>query len=253
VPDAIDTYAVKFDKRVPEGLSKLYQSERWQAGTSYTDARSEYLNTQVSLIALVQSAVIQMAPTYPGYPSFLIPDSTKTIRWIVDNEAFLTLESSETQNATVPMVSFEKIELDVENIITSVGEEPFENGIVTKFSESIQSIIIEHGDTAVRAISHYILDGTTNPEVAGEALRWVGELDDNATYHSRRNLLEKALVEGATPLVRDGANIGLAQMDDPRSIPYFKQAIKNEKSDLNRKLLIQTLEQLENTLKCHNS
>lgn len=152
-----------------------------------------------------------------------------------------------------PEISFEKIELDVENIFVAAREETFENGMITKFSHGILSIVRQHGDSAIDALKFFILNEKVNPEIAGEALRWLGDMDDEPTYLSRRDLLEKALAECSSPMVKDGANIGLAFMDDPHAIPFLRMAIKAEKNKMFCELYQQTLDQLENTKKCLNS
>lgn len=79
----------------------------------------------------------------------------------------------------------------------------------------------------------------------GFLLRMLGDMDLAETHDCRRELLEHVLLCSPVPNIRDAANIGLSLMDDPKSIPVFKKAIKKEKSVLLSKVLKKTLCQLE--------
>ena len=82
---------------------------------------------------------------------------------------------------------------------------------------------------------------------------WLGDMDHRPTYTYRRSLLEKALGGASSVVIRDGANNGLAFMDDPHAIPVLKKAIKGARCAVLRQALEQTLAQLERTKKCLDS
>jgi hypothetical protein len=75
-------------------------------------------------------------------------------------------------------------------------------------------------------------------------------MDHSATYKYRQWLLTTALSKCKSPIIRDGASLGLAFMDDPATIPFLEKAISSEQSPLLRKLMKRTLDQLKDTLKC---
>jgi hypothetical protein len=69
-------------------------------------------------------------------------------------------------------------------------------------------------------------------------------MEDLKSYEFRRWLLERSLT---LPLgvVKDGAILGLASMDDKHAIPYLKEATENESSTEIKQDMEQVLEQLE--------
>jgi hypothetical protein len=108
------------------------------------------------------------------------------------------------------------------------AEESFEDGMISKFSSEICSLVINKGDFAILEISHLILKEKVAPELASEALRWLGRVDDDNTYLSRSWLLQRSL-GSSSAYVRDGAALGMASMNDASAIPSLEKAIECEK------------------------
>jgi hypothetical protein len=142
------------------------------------------------------------------------------------------------------------ISSEINSIFDEAEPEEFEDGMQNPFAERLLNKVREYGDYAIVEICHIILNEKSNPECAAEALKWLGNMDHNTTYKYRQWLLTSALNKCNSPIVRDGANLGLAFMDDPATIPYLEKAINSEASPLLRKLMKQTFDQLENTRKC---
>ncbi|MGL5872036.1 MAG: hypothetical protein ACRC2R_06655 [Xenococcaceae cyanobacterium] len=133
----------------------------------------------------------------------------------------------------------------IEALFWSAKEEYFEDGMESKFSDKLISTINNYGNHAIEVIICLIVYGKVSPEVAGEALRWLGRIENPETYQYRRWLLERSL-SLSSPIVKDGAILGLASMDDKHAISYLKRAIENEKDCLELNSDIeQVLEQLE--------
>ena len=127
-------------------------------------------------------------------------------------------------------------------LFRDADSETFHDGMDSRFSVRLHRIILDYGVDAVEALEG-VLDGA-NVEVAGEALRQAGYVDDAETHKARLSLLERAL---ASPDVniRDGASIGMEAMDDPAAVGSLHAAIKNEPCDWLRQYLREVLAQLQ--------
>lgn len=156
-------------------------------------------------------------------------------------------QPNRTDTAYIEKISQADVTDKVESIFRAVAEEALEGEIEDEFAKSLSELIGQYEGNAVNEIQHFILKKEITPELAEVTLRILGDIEHTPTYNYRRWLLEKALIEGSSPIVRDGANVGLAYMDDPHSIPFLKKAAQNEKLLLLRKVVEKTLAQLENT------
>ena len=129
-------------------------------------------------------------------------------------------------------------------LFRSVDYEVFEDGMDSDFSNSLIHIIRTHGIVAVGALEEIIYTDGVNPEVAAEALVWVGRMDDEQTHRARLSLMEGAL-ESSNVCIRDGASLGIGAMDDPAAMGSLRNAIGRERCGLLRQNLEATLEQLK--------
>jgi len=116
----------------------------------------------------------------------------------------------------------------------------------SEFAGRVTEVVLRHKASAVCEIGYRIRTTEADPETAEYVLRALGDMDHAETHSPRLWVLKRAL-QSPFSAVRDGANIGLAFMDDPEAIPALKQAIEEERLPLLRKLLLKTLHQLENT------
>ena len=97
----------------------------------------------------------------------------------------------------------------------------------------------------MEVLAYLIVYEKVNAEIASEALRWLGRMDHPVSYHYRLWLLERGL-RCSSAIVRDGATLGLASLDDHHAVTYLKQTIQREPCEELRKDMGQVLIQLEN-------
>ncbi len=133
-----------------------------------------------------------------------------------------------------------------EDLFRGAADIQFEDGMENEFSKGLILFIRQHGNAAINSLAELILSERLSPSVSSEALRWLGDIDDSSTYQRRLWLLEKSLA-CSSPVVRDGAVLGLASLDDPHAIPYLQKARSTEIRRELRKDLDQVLEQLQET------
>lgn len=158
----------------------------------------------------------------------------------------------EADNSTSP----ETVDEDVYGLIaklfrSAIGEE-FEDGMESDFSRALASVLAVYGDQAVEAIAYLVVFEKANPEIAAEALKCLGSLNDPDTHSYRRWLLARSL-RATSPTFRDGAIVGLAAMDDPVAIPALQNAAEDEQICELRQDMAMVLRQLEDTASCPSS
>ena len=159
-------------------------------------------------------------------------------------EEFSFSEHQEFDSATTTYINSQKVMDEIRSLFIAGREEFFEDGMESRFSKGLISTIEKYDDLAIDAISDLILSEKVSPEVASEALRWIGKIEHNATYENRLHLLEQSL-KCSSAKVRDGAILGLSFLNDFRAIDSIKEAIQKENIKLLRRNMGQVLEQLE--------
>jgi hypothetical protein len=147
-------------------------------------------------------------------------------------------------NSTVQQERPQAIDQEITIMFESAKEQDFEDGMESEFSRSLVSLVRKYGNAVMEIVAGFIIYERVNAEVASEALRWLGRMDDPTSYHFRRWLLERSL-GCSSAIVRDGAALGLASVDDPHAIPYLRQAILRENYTELSEDMEQVLAQLE--------
>jgi hypothetical protein len=129
-------------------------------------------------------------------------------------------------------------------LFEAAKDQYFEDGMESEFSKGLIALVEAYGSMAVHELAYLILFEKVNAEVASEALRWMGNMPHSVSFPFRLWLLERSLLCSSS-MVRDGAILGLASLDDPRAIPYIKRAMEREQCEELRKNMEQVLVQLE--------
>jgi len=137
--------------------------------------------------------------------------------------------------------------------VTFAREEWFEDGVESKFSRALSTLLYAYGDAAVAAVERYLGSPDINTEIAVEAAQWLGDVDHPASRDYRKALLEKTLLHAPTSRLRHGAATGLAAIDDPSSYPIVLEARTRESNRGLRQFLQLVVDQLGRTRACPNS
>ena len=154
----------------------------------------------------------------------------------VPTDIFSRLESIRTKNEV----------RDLFSLATFIDLEP---GMTNEFSEGLEDAIERVGEHALNAIEDIVLDRKTKSSIAMEALQYIGYTDSQKWHDERRRMLERCLLRSRSAWVRDGAGLGIASLDDPKSIPALEKAILNETSGALKEDLTLVLHQLRDTLR----
>jgi hypothetical protein len=125
----------------------------------------------------------------------------------------------------------------------------FEDGMDSEFSTELNSLVQGHGELAVRAIDDIIRSGNFGAGVIAEALKQIGAIFHEPTREARLALLLRQLKDD-DPRVRDGASLGIADIDDPNAINDVREALTRERYPLLSTNLQLVLDQLIATQRC---
>ena len=160
---------------------------------------------------------VTMVPAIASYSyedQHVLPNTTRQ-----DEKETLDLEEQRTLS--------QKVSELVDELFMSALEIEFEDGMMSSFSKGLYDLILNYGYLAMQQVAYLITKDIPNPEVSSEALRWLGRLDDSSTHDWRLWLLKKCLTS-YSPLIRDGAALGLTSMHDKSAIPDLQEAINRE-------------------------
>lgn len=132
------------------------------------------------------------------------------------------------------------------SLATFIDLEP---GMTNEFQEGLEEAVEKYGELALGAVESLILNEETKSSIAMEAMQYIGYTDSQKWHDERRRMLERCLLRSRSAWVRDGAGLGLASLDNPKSIPALEKAILNETSGALKEDLTLVLHQLRDTLR----
>ena len=170
---------------------------------------------------------------------------------LISGTALADLSTTESSTERPPEPAAEQIRAKIQGLFSRARGEVFADGMDSVFSRGLKHFIDRFGSKALDEIALLIIKETAEPEVAEEALRWIGYLEDSTTHRYRRWILSKAL-SCSSVRVRDGALLGISFMDDPSAADDLRAAMKRERIPELRYEMGRVLEQLE-AQRCPNT
>lgn len=145
------------------------------------------------------------------------------------------------------------VEAKFAEAVALAREEWFEDGVESKFSRALSTLVFGYGDAAIAAVESFVLSPSSNIEIAVEAAQWLGEVAHHESHRYRRTLLERLLLTAPSTRLRHGAAAGLAAMDEPSLLPVLLEARDRESNRRLRHYLELVVDQLERTRACLSS
>lgn len=138
-------------------------------------------------------------------------------------------KSAETHNANIPQIPLilNSTENRVRSLLLCSYFEAFDVQASYNLTDAFTELIKQDGKTIINALSTLINEKLLRDDLICEALVSIGRLLDANTEGDRFNLLVSSLDHPA-PIVRDGAIMGLAFMDNKKAIPYLRKASAKE-------------------------
>ncbi|HAF49337.1 MAG TPA: hypothetical protein DCL08_08915 [Anaerolineaceae bacterium] len=147
-----------------------------------------------------------------------------------------------SRSNTPDKIEINQAEKAVDHLLSFSIDEISENS--ENFDFNVYRIIKCYDALSIMVFEDYIDTGKLNHLIAVALLSFLGRFNDPNTYNQRIFLLKKCL-KNKSRFVRDGARLGLLYLQNPNVIPYLKEAIEQETSELLREKLIYTISVLE--------
>jgi len=138
----------------------------------------------------------------------------------------------------------QSVEKELEQLFAECQEEIFEDGMDSDFSRGLTRLILTRRDAALLELNVLVRGLRTPANLVAEALRTLGRISDKETHAFRRWILAD-LLDARSVTVRDGAIVGLANLDDPSVKKLVESRLPQEPSEQLRQDLKQLLDQLE--------
>lgn len=126
----------------------------------------------------------------------------------------------------------DQVRANIYSVMTTSDYADFDDGIISDLSESVSNSLNAHPDVAIEAIATLI--PRSKPEIAEQVLRLIGESGGSNAQEQKFEVLAKAL-NSEIPIVRDGAIIGLVELNDSRGAQALKDRLEKEENSLLQK------------------
>lgn len=240
-------------------MTELLSSETWKSSELPLDVTGSSKPSYESWLFYIGCRLLGESVTaVPPTVTYSEADKTWRITWIAakraysvrikekemvpaKRRAFLTdrdLEEAEIEN--------QRANLHAEIMAcfagTTTGE--LEDGMTGDLGSGIAELLRAHKDLAIRLLAALIYSKQVPEEALSHALRWIGRIKHEETYRERLWLLRNCL-KLSSPVIRDGAGLGLAALGSPQAIPSLREAIEMEKIPSLREDLEKVLRRLE--------
>ncbi len=254
-----DSRTGEFSARLLSVDDKFWTTHADENSSSKADTAAFGRNLDSSTLQRAGSSTIDMPPIRETLTVFFTPiveqhrvifeETLKTPdgfrdHWQIDQPSSSTsLDLVETH-----LNDTDAVEVAVQNLFSLANFIDFEPGKTNDFQDGLEETIEKHGELALLEIQTLVLNGETKSAIAMEALQYVGNTESNTWRDARRLMLERCLLRSRSAWVRDGAGLGLASLDDPRSIAVLQKAILKETSRALKSDLTLVLDQLQATL-----
>lgn len=132
------------------------------------------------------------------------------------------------------------------------SQETFFDGFDSRFSRGLHALIDAHGVRAIDALRAYMDSDRANGEYVGEALKQLGEREDEETHAARLDILTDSLFSVPDAVIRDSVSLGIAALGDPAAIKPVEIALANEPTEFLRysfRLVLEDLREIQEELK----
>jgi hypothetical protein len=181
---------------------------------------------------------------------YIIVTSSTNTRGDIMHEMRLDTATSTNLSETPPNSSTrlvpppETTERELQQLFEEFRHAVFEDGVDSDFGQRLVQIVENKGNIALLELNALLRVPTTPTNVGAEALRWLGQMRHQETHAFRRWILADFL-KAPSVLIRDGAIVGLLNLDDPAVMHAVQAALDTEPSKQLKEDLAQLLEQLQ--------
>lgn len=113
------------------------------------------------------------------------------------------------------------------SLFEGIDLDDLEDGMTAGLGQSIHTFVERFGSEAIDAIAGILSSEHLSPELVSHTLRWLGRNEHPGSFRARLWLLRRCL-RSRSPMVRDGAALGLAALGSPLALPSLEAALGRE-------------------------
>lgn len=219
-------------------LDPIYLHTRGGVRTDPEDLARATKNLYKLLAVFAETVVVQ-----PTAFTFL---ADEVVTNVFRNYPEYIIGSTEAERVLKPREINYIVNAKLEEIFGNAEHEEFEDGFMSEFSKELSSLAEKHWRVVHAYISNTINSNDYSAMVLSEALITISEIEERATRGQRLRILRQALLSHS-PDVRDGATIGIANMDDPVAISWLQSAIEVEPNGILKQNMQLAIDQLQAT------
>lgn len=121
-----------------------------------------------------------------------------------------------------------------------------EDGVENSFSEQLKEFVSANGSIGIEIVAGYLRTAKLEDKIIGEAVRCLGEIDDEDLIHEILEILHEHLIH-ASHIVRYNSLIGIITIAHSESLDYLKTAFKVESNRRLKQRIEQGIKFLEFT------
>ena len=165
---------------------------------------------------------------------YLLAGSVGNSDFSIDRHIFEQLPPHSSPSGTVfyesaTMAYHEDPELDakIDGVFGLAVDEGFEDGMEGRMSYALNRFVAEHPVEGTQQLAIRVNAERTNPGVAADIVRVLGQMQHERSHGERRYLAE-CLLYSKSPLARDAAAVALGDLADRRSVPALQRAVDKE-------------------------
>lgn len=143
-------------------------------------------------------------------------------------------------NSTAQESVSEIIDRDAAFLIAAASDSVLSDDYDTQFRRQLELFVRGYGKSAVDVLADLIVNPKADPMAASKVLEALGASYDAATFPGRFRLLEQGL-NSPNAVIRYGAAVGLASLQDARALPALRSAVERETGQELRAVLYQVI------------
>jgi hypothetical protein len=162
----------------------------------------------------------------------------------VFGEANHNVEAGTSPVVAIASIVKRKINDGINRLLIIAEDENFQDGVESNLSLGLAALVTRFPNETLNAIKGVLVSRKVSLSVHTEILGLMGRIENDATKDERLSILVLNLMD-KSPLVRDGAAIGLAYLNDRRAVAHLQKAVGTESIATLREDLQSVIEQLE--------
>ena len=168
-------------------------------------------------------------------------------RCFIETTAATQLREADVGSSTQFREISPDVRVNLHALWDAAREDVIEDGMRNSISERLPELIAKDFRAVLPVLISTIESRQLEPVIAAEVLKELGRYRDSASLPHRRWALARAL-SVPSPVIRDGAGLGLARLCDPASLPYLRRAVEREVDPQIRVDLQQVMDEIAETV-----